>query len=338
MDFNVKLERFCEIKKFSGVVTINRSGKQVISKAFGLRDLPNKLLNNSDTLFGIASGTKTFTALGIIKMIEQGYFDYSTTVYEILEKDVTFIHSRATIKNLLCHTSGIYDYYDEELITDFDNFEVAIPWFKLENPSDYYPLFESKKYKFSPGERFSYSNGGYIFLGIIIEKLTGQKYREFIAENILDSAKMDSSGFFAFNALPENTALGYIQTDDGFISNIYKLPIRGASDGGMYTNAHDLDNFWNSLFSLRIISEGNLLRFTHQETSLGEIYGYGMGIYTATYHDNNCYAVIGGDAGVGFISHYIPQTKTTINVLSNHTNGEEGIIDFIREEGEKTIL
>jgi len=78
-------------------------------------------LNKVDTVFGIASGTKTFTALGIIKMIEQNLFDYSTTVHEIFDKDLPFIHPKATVKHLLCHTSGMYDYYDEELITDFDN-------------------------------------------------------------------------------------------------------------------------------------------------------------------------------------------------------------------------
>jgi len=197
MKFKNSLERFCKKKEFSGVVTINKFGEQLISKAFGYRDQSNKLLNKVDTVFGIASGTKTFTALGIIKMIEQGFFDYSTTIHKVFDKDLSFIHYKATIKNLLCHTSGIYDYYDEELITDFDNFEVEIPWFKLETPSDYYPLFESKKYKFEPGERYSYSNGGYILLGIIIEKLSGMKYRNFIFEKILNLAKMNSSGFFA---------------------------------------------------------------------------------------------------------------------------------------------
>jgi len=142
MDFETNLERFCKEKQFSGVITVGKNGEQVLSKAFGFRDLSNKLLNNASTMFGIASGTKTFTALGIIKMIEQNFFDYSTPIHEVLGKDFSFIHAKATIKNLLCHTSGVYDYYDEELITDFDNFEVDIPWFKLETPLDYFPLFE----------------------------------------------------------------------------------------------------------------------------------------------------------------------------------------------------
>jgi len=338
MNFETKLERFCKEKQFSGVITICKNGKQVLSKAFGFRDLSNKLLNNASTRFGIASGTKTFTALGIIKMIEQNFFEYSTPVHEVLDKDFSFIHAKATIMHLLCHTSGVYDYYDEELVTDFDNFEVDIPWFKLETPLDYFPLFKSKQYKFEPGNRCSYSNGGYILLGIIIEQLTGQKYRHFIAENILDVAEMNTSGFFAFNALPENTAIGYVHSDDGYISNIYKLPIRGASDGGMYTNAHDFDNFWNGLFSGKIICKENLLKLTNQDTTNNELFDYGMGVYQSKFQDYNSFFSSGEDAGVGFDSEYIPDIKTIINVLSNRTNGKKDILDFIEDKGKEVIL
>lgn len=92
MNFEADLMRFCEEKKFSGVVTINKSGKSVLSKAFGYRDLSNRLLNNADTIFGIASGTKTFTASGIIKMIEQGSFDYSTPGERFSYSNGGYIH------------------------------------------------------------------------------------------------------------------------------------------------------------------------------------------------------------------------------------------------------
>jgi len=149
---------------------------------------------------------------------------------------------------------------------------------------------------------------------------------------------MNSSGFYAFNALPENTAIGYVHTDDGYISNIYKLPIRGASDGGMYTNARDLDNFWNCLFSGKVISKENLFKLTNQEATDNKLSDYGMGVYQSKFLEHKCFSSSGVDAGVGFISEYMPDVKTIINVMSNRTNGKKEILDFIKKEGKKVIL
>jgi CubicO group peptidase (beta-lactamase class C family) len=107
--------------------------------------------------------------------------------------------------------------------------------------------------KFRPGERYSYTNGGYVFLEMLIEKLTGVLYRNFIREHVLRAANMHKSGIYVFNDLPENTANGYLE--DRRTTNIYQLPLRGGGDGGMYTTTDDLRAFWDSLFSNRILSE-----------------------------------------------------------------------------------
>lgn len=332
MSFINNVDDFCSLQKFSGVISIFRENEVIFNNGFGLRDRSNTLKNNVETIFGIASGTKTFTAIGIIKLIEEGIIDYSTTMDEIFDEALSFCHPKATIKQLLNHTSGIYDYYDEEIITDFDNYEVSIPWFKLETPNDYYPLFESQKYKFKPGIKFSYSNGGYIFLGLIIEKLSKMKFRDFIQKKILQPVGMSSSGFYAFNNLPENVAVGYIEDEGRYLSNIYKLPIRGASDGGMYTNTKDLQLFWTSLFLNKIISKENLKQLIQSDIENPMQSGYGLGIYTSIFNDEKCYSSKGCDAGVGFNSAYIPSKKIIINILSNMTEGDDGIIEYIESE------
>ncbi len=337
MSIKDKIDTFCIRQNFSGVISVFKENEVIYNNAFGLRERSNNLENNVETIFGIASGTKTFTAIGIIKLIEEGIIDYSTTIDEIFNENLSFIHSKATIEQLLCHTSGIFDYYDEEEIIDFDNFEVSIPWFKLETPYDYYPLFESQKYKFEPGLRFSYSNGGYIFLGIIIEKLSKMKFRDFIWKNILEPVGMKSSGFYAFNNLPENVAVGYIKDNNDYLSNIYKLPIRGASDGGMYTNTKDLKLFWKNLFTNKIIKEENLIKMIHNQRENSKKSGYGLGIYTSIFNDETCYSAEGCDAGVGFNSTYIPSKKIIINILSNMTEGDDGMIKIIENELESAV-
>jgi len=320
-----RIERAASETEFSGVISIFRDASTVFNRAFGYRDVKNKLHNTTSTIFGIASGTKVFTALGIGVLVDQGLISLGTTIGELDREYTSFVDERATIQHLLTHTSGIYDYYDEEIELDYDHFSVEIPWCKLETPSDYYPSFKGQAMKFRPGERYSYSNGGYVFLGMLIEKLTGRLYRDFVREHVLQAAHMHRSGFYAFNDLPENTANGYLE--DRRTTNIYQLPLRGGGDGGMYTTTDDLRAFWASLFSNRILSEELTATYLKTHCTFDVTDGYGCGIYKRL--DDSMFAIVGADAGVGFDSRYVVQEKLTINILSNITNGEEDMRDVV---------
>lgn len=310
---------------FSGVVSIFKDSSTLYNQAFGYQDIKNHVSNTTSTSFGIASGTKLFTALGIGVLIDRGILSLDTAIGEIDQDYTNFIDEKATIQHLLTHTSGIYDYYDEEIETDFENFFVEIPWYKLETPSDFFPLFQGKSLKFCPGERFSYSNGGFVFLGMIIEKLTGSLYRDFIHEEVLQVADMHRSGFYAFNDLPENTANGYLK--DRRTTNIYHLPLRGGGDGGMYTTTEDLRAFWDSLFSHQILSAELTAAYLQTHGTFNATSGYGCGIQKRI--DESMFAIEGGDAGVGFDSRYVVPENMTINILSNITNGEEEMRELI---------
>ena len=322
-----RIEQVATETEFSGVISVFRDAAIVFNKAFGYRDIKNKLPNTTGTIFGIASGTKVFTALGIGVLIDQGLISLDTTVRDIDPAYRGFIDEQATILHLLTHTSGIYDYYDEEIESDFDHFSVEIPWCELETPTDYFPLFQGQGMKFRPGERFSYSNGGYVLLGMLIEKVTGRQYRDFISEHVLGAANMGRSGFYAFNDLPENTANGYLE--DRRKTNIYQLPLRGGGDGGMFSTTADLRAFWDSLFSNGILSPALTHTFLATHSTINDDTGYGCGLYKRL--DNSEFSIMGGDAGVGFDSRYIVKEKLTINILSNITNGEMGIREIIRD-------
>lgn len=315
---------------FSGVISIHRGEDDIFRGAFGYRNIAEKLPNAIQTRFGIASGTKLFTALGIGKLIDRGVLSLSTRIGEIDGGFRGFIDESATILQLLTHTSGIYDYYDEDVITDFDNFSVSIPWYRLETPSDYLPLFEGRNMKFRPGERFSYSNGGYVFLGIIIEKLTGGLFRDFMTDFILSPAGMPDSGFFAFNDLPGNTASGYLR--DRKTVNIFILPIRGGGDGGMYATADDLHAFWKRFHSCTILPPELTREFLRTRHSFNASGGYGCGIYT---EGDSVFSIRGGDAGVGFYSMYDAVRDMTVSVLSNITDGSADIMANIRKYTQK---
>lgn len=325
-----EIQQQAQATSFSGVISIFKSGAELYNEAFGFADIANARKNKCSTKFGIASGTKVFTALGIGALIAQGKLSLDTKIHDIFQQELSWIHPEATIAQLLKHTSGIFDYYDEELITDFDNFFVSIPWYGLETPTDYLPLFENEKAKFSPDERFSYSNGGYICLGVIIEKITGQLYREFIAQHVFAPAQMSDSGYYAFNALPEDTACGYKMSENGrFQTNIYNLPIRGASDGGAYTTTADMQKFWQAFLNNEILPHELTTLFITPQVKLSEAVDYGYGVYLSQINDQRTIYLVGEDAGVSFRSRCIPERELIINILSNKSEGENVIRDVI---------
>ncbi len=119
-----QIEQVARHTAFSGVISISQATVPLYEQAFGYRDVPNQMPNSPTTRFGIASGTKFFTALGIGRLIDQGRLTLDTPVSAISREYAGFISPDATILNLLTHTSGIFDYLEEEIQQDFDNFFV----------------------------------------------------------------------------------------------------------------------------------------------------------------------------------------------------------------------
>lgn len=316
---------------FTGVISITRGNQSLFEGAFGFADRSNKIPNQLNTRFGTASGTKFFTALGIGRLIDSGKFSLNTRLSELVRYEFPLFDPEITVKHLLTHTSGVFDYYDEETVEDFDNYFVDIPWYQLTTPSDYLPLFQHEPMKFQPGERFSYSNGGYILLGILIEEVTGMLYRDYIKENVFQPCGMVDSGFFPLNQLPERTALGYMVDEHGnFKTNHYNLPIIGASDGGAFTTAADLVRLWQGFVSGKLLSPELTSSFQNPEVkAYQDEVSYGLGLYIWQKYIPPALFIVGSDAGVGFDSCHFPQHDLTITIFSNITDGEAPIRDKI---------
>jgi CubicO group peptidase (beta-lactamase class C family) len=324
------------IKKhaFSGVVSIRRQDIVLYERAAGYAERSNRVRNTLETRFGIASGTKFFTALAIGKLIKAGKLSPSTKLKDCVDLNFPRYSPEITIGHLLTHTSGIPDYYDEEKITDFDNFYVSLPWYALKGPRDYLAVFPDEPMKFPPGERFSYSNGGYILLGVVIEELTGLKYQDFVEQEIFKSAGMERSGYFPFNQLPENTATGYVEETQGWRTNIYNLPIVGASDGGAYTTAQDVAALWEAFWSYKILSKELVEMYARPHVKVeteGEntYYGYGLWIREGKSGNREEYFV-GCDAGVSFKSSINRDTGLLVTVISNTTDGAWPVLGDIQ--------
>jgi CubicO group peptidase (beta-lactamase class C family) len=329
-----KINPIIEKNNFSGVISIREKGKIIYENAVGFADKSNKISINRETRFGIASGTKFFTALAIGKLIEEGKLSLETKVFDIIKYDFPLYAIDITIEHLLTHTSGIPDYYDEEKIDDFNNFCVDIPWYKLREPKDYFPVFPQEDMKFLPGERFSYCNSGFVLLAAIVQEVSGSPYARFVEEHVFKAIGMNNSGFFELNRLPENTALGYIRDEYGWRTNIYNLPIVGGGDGGAFTTVGDLYILWDSFFNYKILSKSltDLYIKPHiKAESEGEDLYYGLGIWLCKKENSQVEFIVGCDAGVSFQSAINRMNEITYTVISNTGDGAWPIIEAIED-------
>ncbi|GMQ60544.1 serine hydrolase [Vallitalea sediminicola] len=323
------------IKKndFSGVISIKKQGEIIYEKASGYADRSNRVENNIETKFGIASGTKFFTALSIGKLIEDEKISLETKVFDIIKYKFDLYSKDITIRQLLTHTSGIPDYFDEDKVDDFDNFFVDIPWYELKEPKDYFPVFPQEEMNFSPGKSFAYCNGGFVLLAAIIAEISKMPYKDYVEQNIFEAIGMNNSGFYPLNRLPENAALGYVKDDIGWRTNIYNLPIVGGGDGGAFTTLSDLYILWDALLSNKILSENmvDLYIKPHVKAeSEGEntYYGHGIWVYEEKGKPVEEY-IVGCDAGISFKSAIVREKDITYTVISNTGDGAWSIIKEI---------
>ena len=318
------------VPDFSGVVSVGHGGELVYAHAAGMADRAESRAVDPDSRFGIASGTKLFTALGIVRLIERGCLELDSRVVDVLPSAFSRMDHAVTIRHLLTHRSGFSDYYNEDENPDSEAFFVDIPWYKLETPSDYLPLMKDYSMRSPPGGPFVYNNGGFVILGAVIESVSDETYRAFVEREVLACAGMERSGFFAFNQLAVNTAFGYVDGPDGsWRTNIYNLPIRGGGDGGMYTTAGDLARFWPAFVSGGIVRGDLTMQMLTPHARIGGHTEYGLGVYLDA--SQSAYFIVGGDAGVGFESRYFINGEVVVSILSNTTAGEEGMAEAVKE-------
>lgn len=321
---------------FSGVIQIVEKDEIMLNIAAGYAKREDELDNNTNTAFGIASGTKGFTALGILRLVDQGKLTLEDYVFEILPYDFPNMNKKVTVRHLLTHTSGIYDYFDEDVIEDFGQLFEIVPVHKILGPKDMLPLLIEGKAYFEPGAKFKYCNSSFVILGMLIEAISGMTYADFIHREVCEALGLSRTGCFKSNQLPKNCALGYEQDDRGqWYSNIFEIPIVCTADGGILTTADDMARLWKGITSEGFLSKKILDQML---TSQVEIHGewcenlhYGLGFFLQYNEDGSVknYYLVGGDPGVSFSSNYYLEQDRTLTILSNTSDGADRLIEAI---------
>ncbi|WP_169081407.1 serine hydrolase domain-containing protein [Paenibacillus sp. PL91] len=306
---------------FSGAVLIGNQSGTIFEQGYGYANRSEKIKNMTNTRFGMASGCKIFTAVAVCQLVEKRLLDFDTLLSDCLEVSFPNFDPRITVHHLLTHSSGISDYFDEETMSDYADLWKSLPMYSINSPKCFLPMFQNNEMKFAPGDRFSYSNAGFIILGLIVEHVTGLTFQEYVEENIFRICGMEDTGYFRLDQLPDRTAVGYMDSGSTWKSNIYSIPIVGGPDGGAFTTVYDLEKFWNALMGNLLLSKNLTEMMLSPHISYNEHTQYGYGVWILILNNEVIkYYVMGSDPGVEMQSSVYTKLNTHVHILANMEN------------------
>ena len=263
-------------------------------------------------------------AVGILQLIERGRIKFDDTLGKLLDIDLHNIDASVTVEQLLTHTSGVPDYFDETIMDDYEELWADYPNYKIRRNSDLLPLFINKPMMYSKGEKFQYNNTGYVLLAMIIEKTTGMWFDEYLKTNIFDVCGMQSTGYYELDRLPAKCANNYIYCAEtnAYRTNIYSVDVKGTGAGGAFISVKDIVNFWNGLLGGKLISKDLVSKMLSKQSGDGmdaEEGYYGYGVWVIDNPDGKDYAYIQGcDPGVSFLAEYNPNNGMLSVLVSNY--------------------
>lgn len=292
---------------FRGCAFIAKEGTNVLRQAYGYRDFVNEIPNTINTRFATASAGKAFVAVGILQLIEKRELSLHSTISEILPMNIKQIDPEITVKELLTHTSGIPDYFDESIMEEYDELWEDYPNYKIRKNVDIFPLFLDKPMQYRRGEKFQYNNTGYVVLAQIIEAVTHMPFDQYLQKNVFTPCKMDATGYYEMDRLPAGCANNYIwdEKKQQYYTNIYSVDAKGTGAGGAFTTVDDIARFWDNLLSFQLLSKKMTNSMLSIQSGNEEDGWYGYGVWLRREEDGSLSPYFqGSDPGVSFISMY----------------------------------
>lgn len=312
-------------------VGVFREGKIVFARGYGLADLENRTAITPSTDFRLASLTKQFTAMAAMLLVHDGKLSYDDPITKILPEFPAY-GTKITVRNLLNHTSGLKDY------EDIYEKETA------ETPSDGIPQLKDQDVLriekqqdstlFQPGSKWQYSNSGYALLAMIVERVSGKSFGDFLQERVFRPLHMDSTLAYekGKNEVP-NRAFGYRK--DG-TTGLWKFSDQSPTsavlgDGGVYTSVEDLAKWDDALSHFRLLSADEMKPAWRPVDVSGGVKGpddspsaYGFGWYLDPYKGRRRMWHYGETIGFLNSIQRFPDDKLTVVVLSNRVDVDPG--------------
>jgi CubicO group peptidase (beta-lactamase class C family) len=235
--------------RFSGVVLAAHGDRIVVARAYGLADVAARTANTVETRFNVGSVDKLFTRAAIAQLAEAGKLALGDTVHQHLPALAIPGAAQITIQMLLDHRSGLGDLFGPR-------YEAAPPS-RLRELADWVPLFVDQPLAFAPGSSERYSNAGFLVLGLIIERVSGERYRDYVARHVFAPAGMTRTSAWLLDDAAPDRATGYLQPDPAKPERAPNTPTlagRSSSAGGSASTAGDLLRFWQALRANKLMS------------------------------------------------------------------------------------
>ena len=294
------IQSYVATKLFMGTVLIARDNDIILDKAYGSADLEWNIPNTPATKFRIGSVTKQFTAASVLLLEERGKLKLDDPIGKHLANLPAAWH-KATIAQILNHTSGIYSY------TSLPGGE-----FMRWRHDQVIDRIKDKPLDFAPGEKYNYSNTGYFVLGMLIEKLSGQSYAQFLQDNIFTPLKMTDSGYDTEAAIIPQRAKGYERRNGALVNSQFLDMTIPFSAGSLYSTTRDLLTWNRALFAGKVVSPASFKKMT---TPGKDNYGFGLSVMPQDGHR----AIFHGGGINGFTSSLatFPGDGLTVIVLNN---------------------
>jgi len=236
-------------------VLVRKNGQLVFERGYGIRDLHSKAKIDALTNFRLASFTKQFTAMAIMLLVHDGKLRYDEALTEIFP-DFPAYGKTITVRNLLNHTSGLPDYEDLMDAVEKAKGPVWTPEKQIQDAEVLELLKKGRNGQFAPGTSWSYSNSGYVVLGLIVAKASGKSYADFLHTRIFAPLKMNHTMVFQKGKnRVANRALGHSKDGTTFKETDQSSTSATLGDGGIYSNLEDLAKWDDALRNHTLLSE-----------------------------------------------------------------------------------
>jgi len=297
-------------------ILVIKNDTVLLSKAYGMANLEDQEAITISTNFRLASLTKEFTAMCIMMLAERGQLSYNDTLGSLIP-EFPLYGKGISIRHLLQHTSGLQDY--ESLIPDSQTVQVK--------DMDCLRLLEgADSLEFPPGQKYQYSNTGYALLALIVEKVSGMRFADFLRNNIFDSAGMTTSVAFEKDvSTVSNRAYGYSQEQGIWVRTDQSVTSAVLGDGGIYSNVLELSHWVSALYHHKLVSsETQGLAWTMGKLNDGTSIDYGFGWHIETYR-GKIHPYHGGST-LGFRNNIqlFPEEQLMVVIFTNRNEGDPG--------------